>query len=105
MNNSISFTGSIRLSDYTQKIERTFKTTPEQDHLLMEAAKKLAPADTLRVFKNEQVQDFHKLLEKITNSRISNVKNEKGFYHTSNNITYADRHIRPWTGIHVNINI
>jgi hypothetical protein len=105
MNNSISFTGSIRLRDYSKKIERTFKTTPEQDNLLMEAAKKLAPADTLRVFKNEQVQDFHKLLEKITNFKITNVNNEKGFHYARNNITFADRFIRPWAGIHVDINI
>ena len=105
MNNSISFTGTIRLRDYTQRLEKTFTTTKEQDNLLMEAARKLAPESDLTVLTRKQAQNFHKLLEQITNFSISNVKNEKGFYYTDNNITFADRFIRPWAGIHVDINI
>ena len=46
----------------------------------MEAARKLAPERDLTVLTRKQAQNFHKLLEEITNFSISNVKNEKGFY-------------------------
>jgi hypothetical protein len=104
MNNSISFSGRINLIDYTHgKVERCFTTTKEQDKLIREAAEQIAPLDSLRIMTDDQIKMFHALLERITDSKISYIENEKVFYRCNHNVSYTDRFIRPWSGIHVNI--
>ena len=105
MNNTISFTGRIRLTDYTGggRVTKCFTTTKEHDQLIKQAAEQIVSLDTLRVMTDEQVKMFHSLMEQITNSTIPFIKNEKGFHRTNNGVTYADRFIRPWSGIHLDI--
>lgn len=105
MNSTVSFAGKIRISDYSKHIEKSFNTSKAQDKLIVEAAKELAPLESLTVLTNDQVNVFHKLLEKITNIKISNIKNEKGFYRTNNNISYGDRFIRPFAGMKIDISL
>lgn len=105
MNNSISFNGRICLTDYTGhgKITKYFTTSKEQDKLIREAAEQITRLNTLTIMSEAQVKMFHALMEKITNSTIPLIKNKKGFYRTEDNISYADRFIRPWAGIHLDI--
>ena len=105
MDNSISFTGKLRIRDYTQDFERTFKTTKAQDNQLFKAAEELCEEGNLKVLTHDAVQKYHKLLETITGLSLTNLKYDKGFYRMPDNIVYADRFIRPWAGIHVDLQV